>query len=40
LKYGIITKKDGIPIKLSSKNATKNTFKNNDPHLEKEINRV
>jgi hypothetical protein len=40
IKYGVITKENGIAVKLSSKNTSKNMFKNNDPHLEKEIQMV
>lgn len=40
IKYGVITKENGYPVKLSSKKTSKNMFKNNDPHLEKEIQMV
>ena len=40
IKYGVITKENGIPVRLSSRNTSKNVFKNNDPHLEKEIQKV
>lgn len=40
IKYGVITKENGIPVRLSTRNASKNMFKNNDPKLEKAIKSV